>query len=519
MFFYDVGHSLTVSAEKYPKKIALIFQEEKVSYAMLEQRVNRLANNLMELGIVKGDRVGYIFPNCIQLVELYFAIQKIGAVAVPMNHRLTYGELKILLETSECKALVYSSTYDGMVKKLKVDLHSIKIFIRAGDMGGTDYNFEQLRSQGDSNEPGIKIRPDDLSRIQHTGGTTGLPKGVMRTHEAELFQNVSNMIQSKVGASADEVIYNQSPMHHQGGMIWLLASVFTGATLVIGSSFEPHRILDGIESYRVTYLNILPPSAYLKLLEVPTIKSYDLSSVRMVNTGAGVSSEEIIHRIFDLFPNCEINYGWGQTETGVGTNNILSRSDVGKSKSVGRAAPFVELRIVDEQGHSVEVGEIGECIAGGPTIMAGYYKQPELTAAVYKDGWIYTGDMLSKDQDGFYHMAGRKKDMIKSGGENVFAREVEYVIRNHHAIQECAVIGVPDRYLGEAVAAIIKLRDGYVLTVKEVQEYCKERISSYKKPRFILFVDNFPLDDTGKVKKAKLREIYKEHKGDIRGAG
>lgn len=514
MSFYCVGHALTVSAERYPHKTAIEFLGESLSYATLLQRVNCLANNLRSLGISKGDRVGYIFPNCIQIVELYFATQKIGAVAVPLNHRLTYGELKHLLHVSECTVLVYDCSYGDMVKKLKNELHGPSIFVCSGDLKKSDYSFEQLRSEGSTAEPGTIINPDDLSRIQHTGGTTGLPKGVMRTHKAELFQVMSLLIQSKMGASADEVIFNQSPLHHQGGMIWLLGSIFTGAKMIIGSSFDPVKVFEEIDRKRVTYLNILPPSAYLRLLETQAFKNYDLSSVKMVNTGAGLSSAEIVEKIFDLFPNCEINYGWGQTETGVGTNNILSRSDFNNDRftSIGRAAPLIELRLVDEQGDSIGIGKMGECIARGPTIMTGYYNQPELTAAVYKNGWVYTGDMLRKDHDGFYYMVCRKKDMIKSGGENVFAQEVEEVILRHPAVQECAIIGVPDQHLGETVAAIVKLKPGCDLTRAELQEHCKRVISSYKKPRIVIFVDDLPMDSSGKVRKKELVKIYSEYK-------
>lgn len=513
MFPTNIGYLLTLNANRYPEKNALVYNGQRFSYRELNDKVNRLANSLIGIGINKGDKVGYLFPNCNQIVELFFALLKIGAVAVPLNHRLVSREIKCLLDSAECKAFVYSGIYAQKVGEVKQQLNTVNTLVCSGEPVPGEYSFEQMGCNDNNKEPNVCVEGKDLSRIQFTGGTTGRSKGVMRTHEGDLFQTISIMTQNKMGANPDEVVMVQCPLHHQGGMSWLLSVIATGAQLVFCDVFDPVDILKQIQDYKISYLLLLPPVTYLRLYDVPNIMEFDLTSVKLVQMSAGGTSPEIILKTYQVFPNCEVNYGWGQTESGAGTNIVLTREIARnypeKTKSIGRAMPLIELRIVDEHGRDVQVGEVGECIARGPSIMSGYYNQPELTAKALKDGWVYTGDMFRQDEDGYYFLMDRKKDMIKTGGENVFAQEVEGVIRSHSCIQDCAVIGVPDPVFGEAIMAVIKLRTGYTVTAEEIQELCKSQLSSYKKPRYIDFVDHFPVDSAGKIQKFRLREIYK----------
>lgn len=512
MFPINVGYLLTLNANRYPNKTALLYKGRRFSYREINDRVNRLAHSFMDLGITKGDKVGFMFPNCNQIVELLFALFKIGAIAVPLNHRLVSQEIKYLVDTAECKVFVYSDIYADKVAEVKQEFTTVKILISSGETFSGEYSYEQLCTHQDNTEPNVAVLGSDLSRIQFTGGTTGRSKGVMRTHESDIFQTISIMTQNKMGANPDEVVMVQCPLHHQGGMSWLLSAIATGAEFVFCDVFNPEDILKQIQDYKVTYLLLLPPVTYLRLYDVPNLKTFDLSSVKYVQMSAGGTSPDIIFKTYDAFPNCEVNYGWGQTESGAGTNIVLTRELVRtqpeKTKSIGKAMPLIELRIVDEEGKDVPVGEVGECIARGPSVMSGYYNQPELTAKALKDGWVSTGDMFRQDKEGYFYIMDRKKDMIKTGGENVFAQEVESVIRSHSAIQDCAVIGVPDPVLGEAVMAVVKLRTGCAITLEEIQELCKSQLSSYKKPRYVDFVDYFPIDSAGKIQKFRLREIY-----------
>ncbi|WP_425804075.1 class I adenylate-forming enzyme family protein [Desulfitobacterium sp. Sab5] len=513
MFPINVGYFLTLNANRYPNKTALLYKGRRFTYREINDRVNRLAHSLIDLGITKGDKVGFIFPNCNQIVELLFALFKIGAVAVPLNHRLVSQEIKYLVDTAECKAFVYSDMYADKVAEVKKEFNQVKMIVSSGQSFAGEHSYEQLCAHVDNTEPNVTISGNDLSRIQFTGGTTGRSKGVMRTHESDIFQTISIMTQDKMGANPDEVVMVQCPLHHQGGMSWLLSAIATGAEFVFCDVFNPEDILKQIQDYKVTYLLLLPPVTYLRLYDVPNIKTFDLTSVKYVQMSAGGTSPDIIFKTYNAFPNCEVNYGWGQTESGAGTNIVLTRelahTHPEKTKSIGKAMPLIELRIVDEEGKDVPVGEVGECIARGPSVMSGYYNQPELTAKAFKDGWVHTGDMFKQDEEGYYYIMDRKKDMIKTGGENVFAQEVESVIRSHSAILDCAVIGVPDPVFGEAVMAVVKLRTGGSVTLEEIQELCKSQLSSYKKPRYVDFVESFPIDSAGKIQKFRLREMYK----------
>jgi long-chain acyl-CoA synthetase len=258
---------------------------------------------------------------------------------------------------------------------------------------------------------------------------------------------------------------------------------------------------------------LMPPATYIRLMDIPRLKDFDTTSVLKLITAAGTLSQPTVLRILDTFPKASILYGWGLTETGpTGTVNWITRTmaetEPEKLKSIGREFPFAEVRVVDEQGQEVPVGEVGEGIIRAPSIMEGYFEQPALTAQAIQDGWVYTGDLIKKDEQGFFHFADRKKDMIKSGGENVYAQEVERVILSHPAVENCAVIGVPDPKFSEAVMAVIKLRQGASATSEEIIEHCRKDLSSYKKPRRVIFVDGFPLDSVGKIQKYKLREQF-----------
>lgn len=512
MYPMNVGYFLTLNSNRYPQNTAIVYKDIRLTYRELNQRVNSLAHSFIDLGIKKGDKVGYLFPNCNQIVELFFALAKIGAIAVPLNHRLVSREIKYLLDSVECEVFIYSELYDLAVSEVKVGLTSVKKLIRLGESIQGEYSFDELSQYTNYDEPNVCVHGDDIFRIQFTGGTTGRSKGVMRTHEGDIFQTISTMISNKMGPSPEEVVLTQCPLHHQAGINWMLCVIATGANFVICDVFDPVEILSQIQRERVTYMLLLPPSTYLRLIDTPAIKEYDLTSVKVVQNSAGGISPEIILKIYKVFPNCEVYYGWGQTEIGAGTSGVITREMAlyhpEKTKNIGRAKPLMELRIVDKQGNDVCQGEVGEGIAKGPAVMSGYYLQPELTAKTIVDGWVYTGDMMMQDKDGLFYIMGRKKDMIKSGGENVFAQEVEEVIRSLPAVLDCAVIGVPDQKFGEAVMAVIKLRTGYTSTVEEVQEHCKAQLSSYKKPRHVEFVESFPVDSAGKIQKFKLTHKY-----------
>jgi long-chain acyl-CoA synthetase len=375
-----------------------------------------------------------------------------------------------------------------------------------------EFSFETFTQEGEDKEPKVPVGFEDRAHIQFTGGTTGLPKGVIHTHRSSLFTSISGLIRMHL-SDPSEVQLNQVPMFHASGLNLLNMSVATGGKFVVVETFNPLEILQLIEQEKATFLMLLPPATYIRLMDVPNLKDFNTTSVQKLLTSSGALTRSILLRLFDTFPNAVLLYGWALTETGPGgtlmqMNRSMVEKESEKIRSVGMEQPFVEVRLVDDHDREVSLGETGEAIVRTPLGMEGYYEQPELTARTIKEGWIHTGDLLRKDQDGYFYFVDRKKDMIKSGGENVFAQEVEGVILSHPAVENCAVIGVPDPKFQEAVMAVVKLRQGFTASEEEIIEHCRHYLSSYKKPRRVAFVDGFPIGGGGKIQKFVLREQF-----------
>jgi acyl-CoA synthetase (AMP-forming)/AMP-acid ligase II len=508
----NTGAFLNLNENRYPENVAIVYRDQRVTYRELNQRVNRLAHHLMDMGVQKGDRAGLLFYNCNQFVEFFFAVQKIGAIAVPVNFRLVPREVKWILDNSQCQVLAYSHMCSDIVDPVKGDFSTVKHLIFSGDKAPSEeHHFETMTRNGITDEPTIEVGGEDPCCILFTGGTTGFPKGAVYTHYS-LSWNTAMSFSSMRVEGTDEVKLGQLPLFHQNGMCSMVHGIASGGKSIFVDSFDSREMLRLIHEERVSYVFFQPPSMYLRLLDHPEFRDFDLSSVTRLGGAAGVMTKQVMLRLYDAFPNAQILYGYGCTEAGGGTINYVTRAmveqDSEKRLSVGREMAFIELRLVDDDGREVPVGEMGEAIVRGPMVMKEYYNQPELTAQAMKDGWLHTGDILKKDQDGFYYFMDRKKDMIKSGGENVFAQEVEGVIMSHPSVEICAVIGVPDPVWIEAVMAVIKLRPGFTATEEEIIAHCKQYLASYKKPRRVAFVDSFPLASGIKIQKFKLREQY-----------
>ncbi|MEA5152155.1 MAG: AMP-binding protein [Oscillospiraceae bacterium] len=512
MIYENVSEYFLLSVRRNPNKTALVFGDERYSYAQANSRINRIANALLAQGIRAGDKVAFLFPNSCEIVLLYYAIQKIGAVAVPLNFRLIPREIGLLVASSDTGTLIVSPQFAG--KALAAGLpESVRLICGAPDARFA-LDLPTLESASGDSEPEMFRDGNAISRIQFTGGSTGVPKGVMRSHFQDICELMGEMLYCKLGSSPDQVVLIQCPLEHHGGHSWFTATLCAGGTLIICPAYDPEKILDCIERERVTYMLLLPPTTYLRLCEYPGTAGRDLSSVRVAQSAAGGTTPEIIARMERVFPNAEIYYGWGQTESGLGTTLTLNSGSGagrrGSACSVGRPMPFVEMKIVDEDWNELPDGEAGEAAVRSQACMTGYYGHPELTAELMgPDGWMRTGDIMSRDAEGYFYMLSRKKNVIKSGGENVFCADVENVVKLHPAVLECVVAGVPDERLGEAVMAVMQLRPGMSLTLEELQEHCKKYLSSYKKPLHMELVDSFGMDDAGKIRKDRLREILK----------
>ena len=514
MFYQNVSEGFLLSVRRFPRKTALVFGEQRLSYEQANERINHIANALLRRGVKAGDKVAFLFPNCCEIVLVYYALQKIGAVAVPLNFRLIAREIGFLLQNSDSSVLIFDAAFADKVSETALPESLLTLCCR-----GRDARFplclEDLEAEVGGEEPVLFRDPDAISRIQFTGGSTGVPKGVMRTHAQDLCELMGELLYCKLGSSPDQVVLIQCPLEHHGGHSWFTATLCAGGTLIICSAYDPEKILNAIERERVTYMLLLPPTTYLRLCEYPGVEKRDTSSVRVAQSAAGGTTPEIIAEMERVFPNAEIYYGWGQTESGLGTTLVLNdpsgKGRSGSLCSVGRPMPFVEMKIVDEGWNELPDGQAGEAAVRSPATMKGYYGHPELTERLMgPDGWMRTGDIMVRDADGYYYMLSRKKNVIKSGGENVFCADVESVVKRHPAVRECVITGVPDERLGEAVMAVIQLKPGASLTLHELQEHCKQYLSSYKKPLYMELVEDLDMDDAGKIRREVIDRIVRE---------
>lgn len=506
--YANVAEPFLTGVAAHPERAAVICADQRYSYAETNQAINRLCALMLGEGVRPGDKVAYLLPNGVRLIELYYAIAKIGAVAVPLNFRSIAPELAHLLCASDAAVLFFAEQFAPVVEAAGADLPELRLLCVDGAAAGAA-DVRALGAGLSDEEPLLFRDPEAVSRIQFTGGSTGAPKGAERTHRADLVEFEGIVGSNGLFADEAKVVLIQCPLEHHGGHSWFGSALSVGATLVLCSSFDPEAILTQIERHRVSYMILLPPSTYVRLMAHPAIDGFDLSSVRLVQSSAGGTSPEIVADVYRHFPNAVMNYGWGQTESGLGTSLVLTLEMAIERQprihSVGTPMPLLEAKVVDAAGAEVPPGVIGECAVRSDAVMRGYYKQPELTRAAFTaDGWLLTGDLMVRDADGYFYLKGRKRELIKSGGENVFIGEVENVVREHPAVLDAMVFGRPDALMGEAVAAAVELRPGATLGLDELQRFCRERLASFKKPRSLAVLDSLDRDFSGKLRREEV---------------
>lgn len=509
------GEVLARQARKFPDAEALVFKDKRYTYSGLNERVNRLANGLTELGIEKGDKVAVLFTNCMEIVESYFAVFKIGAVAVPLNFRLAARELSYQLNHSDSKALIFGEAFKDTVASMRPELGNVKHYICTSEKGvEAAINYEEFLQRQPAGEPLVFVSDNDPAFIMYTAGTTGRPKGCVITHKnylvgagigtnIEAIRPEAERFQLTVGPYRSLIAI---PISHAAGTSVLIGTVFIGGTAIITDNLAIENLLRLIQDEKVT-ITLLVPVLWIWILEHPNLKDFDLSSLRTAAYGGAVMPLEIKERLFETLPDVRFGEAFGQTEAS-GTTMAKHEDLVKKHGSVGRPRLDVEIRIVDEDDNDVPVGEVGEILYRGPTVMKEYYKNPEATAEAFRGGWFHSGDLVRQDEDGYIYVVGRRKDMIISGGHNIYPEEIEDVLHAHPKILEAAVIGVPDPEWGESVKAIVIPKPGETLTEDEVIEYCKQNLASYKKPKYVQFVGELPKNVIGKVLKTALRERY-----------
>lgn len=494
------------AAFKFPDKEAIVSETGRWTYRQWEQNCNKRAWALSRLGIKKGDHVATLFLNGNEVLETYLALMKLGAVVVPLNVRLSAGELSTIVNHSDACALIFSGEFMEVVGQVKRNFSGVKTWIMSGSEifdGGVA--FDTIYRDESEEDLAVEVGERDIACILYTAGTTGRPKGVLLSHKNCIWAAVSAA--SDVDYKPEYKVALVFPLYHAAAFGIFATNLYLGCTHVTMKQFDPRKVMDLVDKEKLNRI-VFPPTVWNFILQLPDIGKYDTSSVRSLGSGAETMPLRTKERLLKLFPNAGLGETYGMTET-LATISTLKPSDVlRKLASVGRPFVNVELRIVDDRDVDVPQREVGEILVRGPNVMEGYYKDPEATAEALKGGWLHTGDLGKLDEQGFLTIVDRKKDMIISGGENIYPKEIEEVLYAHPKILEAAVIGLPDPLWGEKIHAVVVLKKGEALTEEDVIEYCKTRIASFKKPKSVEFVESLPRSPAGKVLKRVLKEEW-----------
>ena len=481
----------------------------EMSWKDFDRRANRFANLLLSRSLERGTKVGILLMNCLEWLPIYFGILKAGCVAVPMNFRYSSDEIKYCLELADVEVLVFGPEFVGRMDAIAGDLPQVRqMFFVGRDKPAYTEDCCKLMNYCSSSAPPVALEETDYAAIYFSSGTTGFPKAILHNHCALI--NSCRTEQKHHGQTREDVFLCIPPLYHTGAKMHWFGSLLSGSKAVLLRGVKPEWILRAITEEKCTIVWLLVPWAQDLLDAIDAGKvdldSYLLDQWRLMHIGAQPVPPSLIHRWQKIFPHHAYDTNYGLSES-IGPGCVhLGVENIHKVGAIGKPGYLWQARIVDEQGRDVAQGDIGELIVNGPGVMLCYYKNPEATAEILKDGWLYTGDMARMDEDGFIYLVDRKKDVVISGGENLYPVQIEDFLRKYDKIKDVAVIGLPDPRLGEIAAAIIEIKEGLSCTEEEINQFCKE-LPRYKRPRKVIF-DKVPRNPTGKIEKPVLREKY-----------
>ena len=514
----DITRILTEKAKNLGNKPAIIFKDQTISFSELKDICFKLADSLSKLGLKKGDKVAIYLPNWPEYIYSYLAIWCCGATAVPLDFMFTDDELISCISHSEASVLIVKPKASISLAQVQKNCPLLKNIILCQEKTEGALSFKELIAKGKNIAPEAKIEDKDYAIIFYTSGTTGRPKGVLVNYLQ--LDAPPKAMTFFVDFKAEDIILCALPFSHLGGLVYLQNNIAFGLTLVLMERFIPAEFLRNIQNHKVTCLWLVP-SMYYALLQLKEFESFDLSSLRWIVLFGAPSSPDALRRFNQYCPNTAVLNGWGLTETNAPTCVIPIGSK--KVESVGRPPPWIEVKVFsaegarlpdgqgstyggDESNKELSVGQVGEVVVRGWVVTDGYYNDPEATALAIRNGWFYTGDLGRIDSEGYLYIVGRKKEMIKVGGEIVFEPEVEAALHKHQDIAEVAVVGVPDKLRGEIPKAFVVLKADSDLKEEQLRYFCREHLAHFKIPHYFAFVKDLPKNRAGKIDKEKLRK-------------
>lgn len=481
----------------------------EITWQVFNEKANRFANLLTSRGIVKGDKVAILLINCLEWLPIYFGILKTGALAVPLNFRYAADEIEYCLNLAEADVLVFGPEFIGRVEEIADRISRNRLLFYVGDNCPTfAEDYSSLSANCSSNFETVPLNEQDDAAIYFSSGTTGFPKAILHNHESLIHS--CRVEQAHHGQTRDDVFLCIPPLYHTGAKMHWFGSLISGSKAVLLKGTKPEFILDAVSKEKCTIVWLLVPWAQdlLEALDSGRLKisDYELDQWRLMHIGAQPVPPSLIKHWKEYFPNHLYDTNYGLSES-IGPGAVhLGVENIHKVGAIGKAGFGWQVRIVNEDGQEAARGEVGELTLKGPGVMTCYYNDEAATAEVLRDGWLFTGDMAQEDEDGFIYLVDRKKDVIISGGENLYPVQIEDFIRTSDKVHDVAVIGLPDPRLGEIAAAIIELKENTTCTEEEINTFCLA-LPRYKRPRKIIFAE-IPRNPTGKIEKPKLREIY-----------
>lgn len=503
----NIGSIFTRHALYRPDHPAIVFNDQRLTYREFNNSINRTANMLSKLGVQKGEKVATMLPNCIELLEIYWAVSKIGAVVVPLSTLLLQNALTSLLNDSDAVKLITNQAFAGLVKSVITDLKGIKEsdVLLVDPVEPTPFqSYQELRVAVDDKEPtNDGIDPDDMFNIMYSSGTTGLPKGIVHTHRIRIAYGTSFAASFRI--APESVVMHAGAIVFNGAFVDLMPAVFQGSTYVLLPEFEPQSYIETIAREKVTHV-MMVPAQIIAILEAPNFEPEKLQSLEMILALGAPLLMEHKEKLNQLLPDRFYEL-YGLTE---GFVTVLDKLDYqAKPKSVGTPPPLFEMKILDGENHELPANEIGEICGRGPILMPYYYKQPELTKRAIVDGWLHSGDMGYVDEDGFLYLVDRKKDMIISGGVNVYPRDIEEIVVQHPAVREAAVFGIPHEKWGESPLAAVVLHESGSLSESELKEWINSRVGAkFQRVSTVHIMEEFPRNVAGKTLKREMRDKF-----------